>query len=159
MAGGIPENAAKLATHMFLFYYAVLADVSPPTALAPFAAAAITGARPFATMMQAWKYCLPAFLVPFMFCLTPDGMGLLLLGQPLDIFVTTLSSCIAVAALAAGFGGWIIARANLAERLIAGAGGLALLYADAIYDVIGLLILAAAIAIHAWRIGSTKPAQ
>ena len=55
---GIPEPAA----HMFMFYYAVLADVSPPTALAPFAAAALTGGRPFATMRQAWKYTLPAFL-------------------------------------------------------------------------------------------------
>ena len=148
---GVPEAAA----HMFLFYYAVLADVSPPTALAPFAAAAITRGQPFATMMQAWKYCLPAFLVPFMFCLTPDGLGLLLQGSALNILVTTVSSCIAVAALAACFGGWIVARATWTERLIAGAGGLGLLYADAIYDVVGLLLLAAAIGIHAWRIGSS----
>jgi TRAP transporter 4TM/12TM fusion protein len=62
-------GVAEPAAHMFLFYYAVLADVSPPTALAPFAAAAITRGEAFATMMQAWKYCLPAFLMPFMFCL------------------------------------------------------------------------------------------
>ena len=147
---GVPEAAA----HMFLFYYAVLADVSPPTALAPFAASAITRGAPFPTMMQAWKYCLPAFLVPFMFCLTPDGMGLLLQGQPLDIVVTIISSCVAVAALAAAFGGWIVRSATLIERTIAGAAGLALLYADAAYDVIGLLILAVALAIHSYRIRS-----
>jgi TRAP transporter 4TM/12TM fusion protein len=72
---GVPEAAA----HMFIFYYAVLADVSPPTALAPFAAAAITGGNPFRTTMLAWKYCLPAFLVPFMFTLSQEGAGLLLL--------------------------------------------------------------------------------
>jgi TRAP-type uncharacterized transport system fused permease subunit len=71
---GVPLPAA----HMFIFYYAVLADVSPPTALAPFAAAAICGGSPLATTMQAWKYTLPAFVVPVIFCLSPDGLGLLL---------------------------------------------------------------------------------
>ena len=62
---GVPEVAA----HMFIFYYAVLSEVSPPTALSPFAAAAITGGNPFKTTMLAWKYTLPAFIVPFMFAL------------------------------------------------------------------------------------------
>jgi TRAP-type uncharacterized transport system fused permease subunit len=123
-------GVAAPAAHMFLFYYAVLADVSPPTALAPFAAAAITRGEAFATMLQAWKYCLPAFLVPFMFCLSPDGVGLLLMGDPASIAWTFATACIAVTALAAAFGGWIIAEANLSERVVAGAAGLALFYAD-----------------------------
>ena len=68
---GVPEVAA----HMFIFYYAVLSEVSPPTALSPFAAAAITGGNPFRTMMLTWKYTLPAFLVPFTFTLNPEGLG------------------------------------------------------------------------------------
>ena len=71
---GVPDVAA----HMFIFYYAVLSEVSPPTALSPFAAAAITGGDPYKTTMQAWKYTLPAFLVPFVFVLDPQGVGLLL---------------------------------------------------------------------------------
>ena len=71
---GVPDFAA----HMFIFYYAVLSEVSPPTALSPFAAAAITGGDPYKTTMQAWKYTLPAFLVPFVFVLDPQGLGLLL---------------------------------------------------------------------------------
>src|SRR3954464_726133 len=71
---GVPDVAA----HMFIFYYAVLSEVSPPTALSPFAAAAITGGDPYKTTMQAWKYTLPAFLVPFVFVLDPQGIGLLL---------------------------------------------------------------------------------
>ena len=71
MQVGVPDVAA----HMFIFYYAVLSEVSPPTALSPFAAAAITGGNPFATMMLTWKYTLPAFLVPFVFTLTPRGAG------------------------------------------------------------------------------------
>ena len=71
---GVPAVAA----HMFIFYYAVLSEVSPPTALSPFAAAAITGGNPFKTMMLTWKYTLPAFLVPFTFTLSPEGLGVLL---------------------------------------------------------------------------------
>src|SRR4029077_12312923 len=59
-------------------YYAVLSEVSPPTALSPFAAAAITGGDPYKTTIQAWKYTLPALLVPFVFVLDPLGIGLLL---------------------------------------------------------------------------------
>src|SRR5204862_7896747 len=58
---GVPDFAA----HMFIFYYAVLSEVSPPTALSPFAAAAITGGDPYRTTLQSWKYTLPAFLLPF----------------------------------------------------------------------------------------------
>ena len=71
---GVPDVAA----HMFIFYYSVLSEVSPPTALSPFAAAAITGGDPYKTTLQAWKYTLPAFLVPFVFVLDPQGVGLLL---------------------------------------------------------------------------------
>ena len=68
---GVPDFAA----HMFIFYYAVLSEVSPPTALSPFAAAAITGGDPYQTTLQSWKYTLPAFVVPFVFVLDPAGVG------------------------------------------------------------------------------------
>ena len=59
--------------YMFIFYYAVLSEVTPPTALAAVATAAITGGNAMPTMWQAWKYTLPAFLVPFAFVLTDNG--------------------------------------------------------------------------------------
>ena len=74
---GVPDFAA----HMFIFYYAVLSEVSPPTALSPFAAAAITGGDPYKTTLQCWKYTVPAFLLPFMFVLDRSGQGLLLMGS------------------------------------------------------------------------------
>ena len=73
---GVPPFAAA----MFIFYYSVLSEVSPPTALSPFAAAAITGGKPVKTMWLTWKYTLPAFLVPFVFVLSPNGVGLLFEG-------------------------------------------------------------------------------
>ena len=83
---GVPNYAA----HMFIFYYAVLSEVSPPTALSPFAAAAITGGDPYKTTLQAWKYTLPAFLVPFVFVLDPQGVGLLIEDPDRRLDVSTL---------------------------------------------------------------------
>ena len=60
---GVPMHVA----HLLAFYFAVLSEVSPPVGLSPSAAAAVTGGNPFGSMMQAWKYSLPAFLVPFFF--------------------------------------------------------------------------------------------
>lgn len=164
---GIPAVAA----HMFVFYYAVLADVSPPTALAPFAAAALTGGNPFRTTMLAWKYCLPAFLVPFMFTLSPQGVSLLLLGDagngtlsvlgaPGTIAWTFVTACLAVGALAIAFGGYLFKAANLLERGLAALAGLALLYADPRLDLPGLGLLALVVVIHALRVRrATQPAH
>ena len=74
----VQVGVAAVAAHMFIFYYAVLSEVSPPTALSPFAAAAITGGNPLRTTMLSWKYTAPAFVVPFVFTIDPRGLGLLL---------------------------------------------------------------------------------
>jgi len=120
---GVPDFAA----HMFIFYYAVLSEVSPPTALSPFAAAAITGGDPYKTTMQAWKYTLPAFLVPFVFVLDPDGIGLLLKmpkdGTVWNIIWITFKTAIGLAALAVAAQNWAFHRTAMWERaawLIAG---------------------------------------
>lgn len=139
------------AAHMFMFYYAVLADVSPPTALAPFAASAICGGSPFRTMMQAWKYTLPAFVVPVMFCLSPDGMGLLLSGSITQIVMITLTSSIALAGFCIGAAGWITGPASTAERLAAVLGGVAMMVPDYRWQLPGALLILAVVAINSWR--------
>jgi TRAP transporter 4TM/12TM fusion protein len=144
-------GVAAIAAHMFIFYYAVLSDVSPPTALSPFAAAALTGGNPFRTMMLTWKYCLPAFLVPFMFCLSPEGLGLLLVGEPSAILPTFVTAVVAVAALAAAFGGFVRAPASLLERVLFGAAGLLLLHADSRADIAGSALLFSALTLHLLR--------
>src|SRR5436189_1127564 len=114
---GVPDFAA----HMFIFYYAVLSEVSPPTALSPFAAAAITGGDPYKTTLQCWKYTAPAFLVPFMFVLDPSGTGLLLTGSMKTlgeadwgaIALVTVTAAIGIAALAGGLQGWLLKRTTL----------------------------------------------
>jgi TRAP transporter 4TM/12TM fusion protein len=120
---GVPEVAA----HMFIFYYAVLSEVSPPTALSPFAAAAITGGGPYATTLHAWKYCLPAFVVPLAFVLEPGGVGLLLKlpkgGDVWDIVLITAETALGIVALAAAFQGWLLRKANPVEIALLTAAG------------------------------------
>ena len=144
---GVPDFAA----HMFIFYYAVLSEVSPPTALSPFAAAAITGGNPFQTMMLTWKYTLPAFLVPFAFTLSPEGAGVLLQGPAADIVRTVGTAAIGVSALAMGLGGWLRRAATMPERALAVAGGLLLFYATTVTDIMGLMLFAVAIGLHLVR--------
>jgi TRAP transporter 4TM/12TM fusion protein len=114
---GVPDYAA----HMFVFYYAVLSEVSPPTALSPFAAAAITGAGPYRTTLQAWKYTLPAFVLPFVFVTDPEGVGLLLNLAPGmnwgDVAWQILLAALGLAALAAGCQGQALRTLILPERL------------------------------------------
>ena len=141
-------GVAPVAAHMFIFYYAVLSEVSPPTALAPFAAAAITGGRPFRTMMLTWKYALPAFLVPFAFTLDPRGLGLLLRSGWGDVAISSLTAAAGVAALAMAFSGRAFRRATLIERVLAGTGGLCLFYAAPVADVVGVALAALALVLN-----------
>ena len=117
---------------MFIFYYAVLSEVSPPTALSPFAAAAITGGDPYKTTMQAWKYTLPAFLVPFVFVLDPQGVGLLMKipkdGSVWDIVIITAKTAAGLAALAAGAQNWALRRNTTVERILWILAGLLLVF-------------------------------
>jgi len=148
-------GVAPAAAHMFIFYYAVLSEVSPPTALSPLAAAALTGGNPFQTMMVTWKYTLPAFLVPFVFTLRGEGMGILLQGPIGQILWTSLTAAIGVGALAIGAGGWLRRRATFLERLLASAAGLLMMYPATTTDFIGLGGFAVVIALHFWRTRST----
>jgi TRAP transporter 4TM/12TM fusion protein len=131
---GVPDYAA----HMFIFYYAVLSEVSPPTALSPFAAAAITGGNPYRTTMMSWKYTLPAFVVPFMFVLDPAGLGLLLKGSWQDVVLSSVTAMIGIAALAAGAQNWALKRCNAFERWLLIAAGLLLVYPQPLYDAVGV---------------------
>jgi len=151
---GVPDYAA----HMFVFYYAILSEVSPPTALSCFAAAALTGGNPYRTTLYAWKYTLPAFVVPFMFTLDPKGVGLLLKGTPLDVIWTVAASFLGLTALAAGVENWLFKRTTLYERLLLIAGGLLLIYPTALYDLIGVILLAGAIASQKFRSASPEQA-
>jgi len=152
---GVPDFAA----HMFIFYYAVLSEVSPPTALSPFAAAAITGGGPYRTTMQCWKYTTPAFLIPFMFVLDPSGTGLLLtgsfktLGQADwgSILRVTITAAFGVVALAGGLQGWLFHKTTILERWLLIIAGVLLVYPAALCDYIGAAMIGITVVLQKLR--------
>jgi TRAP transporter 4TM/12TM fusion protein len=166
---GVPDYAA----HMFIFYYAVLSEVSPPTALSPFAAAAITGGDPYRTTMQAWKYTLPAFLVPFVFVLDPLGIGLLMKipkdGSVYDIIWITAVTGAGLGALSVAAQNWAIRRTTPVERGLFLLTGLLLVFPSLLEammeEITGLDIphpapfgLALGISLLLWQWFSREPA-
>ncbi len=147
----IKLGVSELAAHMFIFYYAVLSEVSPPVGLSPMAAAALTGGNAFKTMMQAWKYTLPAFVVPFMFTVHPAGLALLLeTERGADVVLVTLFALIGLLALAAAASGWGLRRTTLPERLLLAAAGLLLVYPATRLDLIAVGVVLA-VAVAQWR--------
>src|SRR2546423_6213642 len=157
---GVPDFAA----HMFIFYYAVLSEVSPPTALSPFAAAAITGGDPYKTTLQCWKYTTPAFLVPFMFVLDPSGTGLLLTGSFKtlagadwgSIALVSFTAAVGIVALAGGLQGWLFRRTSLAERIMLSVAGFLLVYPTALFDAVGFVLVVLVLVMQWLRRASTR---
>ena len=157
---GVPDYAA----HMFIFYYAVLSEVSPPTALSPFAAATLTRADPYITTLQSWKYALPAFLVPFIFVLDPIGSGLLL-EFPKGLFWgwaiwVTIGAAVGIVALAFATQGHMRRPLSIVERVVCFVAGIACTFPDLIDDyvggmvaarLIGMALLALVVAWQFWR--------
>jgi TRAP transporter 4TM/12TM fusion protein len=125
---GVPDYAA----HMFVFYYAVLSEVSPPTALSPFAASAITGAGPYRTTLMAWKYTLPAFVLPLVFVTDPEGVGLLLRLEGgmtwLDVVWQVVLATLGLAALAAACQGWLLRGLAAWERVALAVAGVLIVF-------------------------------
>jgi TRAP transporter 4TM/12TM fusion protein len=163
---GVPDYAA----HMFIFYYAVLSEVSPPTALSPFAAAAITGGSPYLTTMQAWKYTMPAFLVPFVFVCDPLGVGLLLQvpkgGSWVDIVIVAAETLAGIAILAFAFQGRFLRKSTALETILFTLGGMLLVFPELIGAILGLArvklayphIIALALAVLATLMQWMRPA-
>jgi TRAP transporter 4TM/12TM fusion protein len=157
---GVPDYAA----HMFIFYYAVLSEVSPPTALSPFAAAAICKGDPYKTTFQSWKYVAPAILVPFIFVLDPAGVALLLNGNMKnlasanwnDIGWIVFTASAGIVALAGGLQNWFILKTNFVERWVLIASGVALTYPSTMSDMAGFAGLASVIVVQWLRQAKLK---
>ncbi len=151
---GVPE----LAAHMFIFYYSILSEVSPPVGLSPLAAAALTGGRPFRTMMMAWKYTLPAFVVPFMFTIHASGMGLLLQAPWQTVAYTFTTAVFGLTALAAAVTGWFLRRATAVERLVLAVAGTVLIYPSALQDAAAIVAVLGVAAIQWFSLARAREA-
>jgi TRAP transporter 4TM/12TM fusion protein len=139
---GIPMHVA----HLLAFYFAVLSEVSPPVGLSPCAAAAITGGNPFGSMMQAWKYSLPAFLVPFYFSTTTVGYSLLILGGNWpDFLLATATSVCSLFFVSLGIIGYLRRKFPIVERVLLIITALAMVIAPIGWSIPGLAPLLAGI--------------
>lgn len=139
---GIPD----LSAHLFVFYFGIIADITPPVALAAFAAAAISGGEPIKTGIDSSKLAIAAFIIPYMFVLSPE---LLLIDTSwtyvIWMFLTAMCGMIAIGGGVVGF--WY-RKLYWYERIIAIITGLLLIYPENLSDIIGLAAFAALIAVQ-----------
>jgi TRAP transporter 4TM/12TM fusion protein len=149
---GVPDFAA----HMFVFYYALLSEVSPPTALSCFAAAAITGGNPYRTTLYAWKYTLPAFIVPFLFTVDPRGVGILLKGPAAPMAWTIFTGFLGITAIAAAVENHLLRPTHWAERLLLFAAGLMMILNEPLFDAVGIGLMAAVGIAHKLRHSASR---
>jgi len=135
-----------LAAHMFVFYFGIVADITPPVALAAYAGAAIAKSNPIKTGITATKLAITAFIIPYMFIFNPAM--LLIDTTPLKVILIITTSFIGMFALTAGIQGYLMGRIVIPLRLIAVAGGLMLIDPGHVTDIAGIVVIAAAGAAH-----------
>ncbi len=130
-----------LAAHMFAFYFGIIADVTPPVALAAFAGAGIAGSDPMRTGINASKLAIAAFVVPYIFVLNPTL--LMINATPLTVLWSTCTALFGMVGLSAAMIGYFLAPASMPMRLLFFFGGLMLIDPGLYTDAIGAGVLAA----------------
>lgn len=127
---GIPTIAA----HLFVFYYGVLSFITPPVAMAAYAAAGIAQASPIKTGYAAMRFGMAAYIIPFAFCTQP---GVLLIGTPAQIVLAIATLTLGISTIAIGFEGYMFARIGWVPRILAFAGGALIISHISTHKIIG----------------------
>ncbi|MDR2418837.1 MAG: TRAP transporter permease [Treponema sp.] len=139
---GVPVMAA----HMFVFYFGIVADITPPVALAAYAGAAIAHSNPIKTGVTATRLAITAFIIPYIFVFSPSM--LFIDTTPVQVIQIVISSCLGMFGLAAGIEGYMFRRMPAFERIMAIGGGLCLIYPGLISDIIGFSLIATVIVLQ-----------
>ena len=129
---GVPTMAA----HFFVFYFGIVADLTPPVALAAYAGAAIAQANPMKTALTATKLAIGAFIVPYVFALNPAM--LFIDTTAFEIVQICITSLVGIFAVSAALEGWFLCHMKWYERILSLIGGLMLIYPGLLTDAIGL---------------------
>ena len=133
---GIPVVAA----HFFVFYFGIVADITPPVALAAYAGSAIAKAPPMKTAFNATRLAIAAFIVPYIFAFSPamlfEGVS-----NPLQVIQICVTSLFGIFGIAAALNGFLYRNLNVVFRILLVAGGLCMLYPEPISDVIGVVVV------------------
>ncbi|WP_449622521.1 TRAP transporter permease [Robertmurraya sp. Marseille-Q9965] len=131
---GVPD----LSAHLFVFYFGIIADITPPVALAAFAAAGVSGGEPIKTGVNASKLAIAAFIIPYMFVLSPE---LLMIDTTWTYLIWVIFTALTgMMAIGAGVIGFWQRKLHWAERILGIVGGLLLIYPEGISDIVGLII-------------------
>ncbi len=139
---GVP----KVAAHFFVFYFGIVADITPPVALAAYAGSAIAKSNPMKTGVNATKLAIAAFIVPYMFAMNPS---MLLMDQGvLAAIQVIITSFLGIFGVSSALEGYIVARAPWWQRILLAAGGLSLIDPTWQTDLIGLAVIAVVVAIQ-----------
>jgi TRAP transporter 4TM/12TM fusion protein len=131
---GIPTIGA----HLFVFYFAIISAITPPVAMAVYAAAGISGSNLWRTGLAAVKIGATGFVVPYMFVYGP---ALLMIGSSTEILIAIISASIGVVVLSAGLMGWLLRGATPVERIILIAAALLLIKPGLYTDIVGCLLV------------------
>ena len=142
----IRMNVPPIAAHFFVFYFGIVADLTPPVALAAYAGAAIGQANPMKTALTSTKLAIAAFIVPYVFALNPAM--LFVNTTAWEVIGICITSVVGIFGVSAALEGYILAPMPWYLRLISAAGGLLLIYPGTVTDVIGLALVAAVLAVQ-----------
>lgn len=137
----IAPGTPVLAAHMFVFYFGIVADITPPVALAAYAGSAIAKSDPLKTGITATRLAITAFIIPFIFVLQPKM--LFINASVLDVITIILTSFVGIVAISAGMEGYFRTRMAWYERIAIVAAGLCLITPDSLTDIIGIVLVVA----------------
>lgn len=127
-----------LAAHMFVFYFGIIADVTPPVALAAYAGAGISGGNALKTGVNASKLAIAAFIIPYIFVLSP--VILMMEGTAVDLLLSTVTALIGMVALSSALIGYLADNCRTPERILLVVGGLLMIKPGLLTDVVGIAI-------------------
>ncbi len=149
---GVPMVAA----HFFVFYFGIVADLTPPVALAAYAGSAIAGSNPMKTAITSTKLAIGAFIVPYVFCLNPV---MILEGNPgfFQVVLIAITSLVGIFGVSACLEGYGITNMNWIQRILSAGAGLLLIDPNPITDVVGVGILALVLLWQFFQIKKNKP--
>lgn len=136
----------RLSSHFFVFYFGVISMVTPPVAVASYAAAEVAGADTMRISLTASRLCFVAFLIPFCFMYAPE---LLMVGNPWRIAAVFLSATVGIVGLAGAFEGWYFRRVGILARLLLFGSAMLLIGPETVTDLLGLALFLAVTA-HCW---------
>nr|WP_239544604.1 TRAP transporter permease [Virgibacillus halotolerans] len=143
-------GVSGLSAHLFIVYFSIFSAITPPVAVAAFAAAGIAGSNPNQVGLEAVRLGSVGFIVPFLFVLEP---ALLMEGLVVEIVVSIITAIIGVITLAAGVIGWLVTSTTILERILLLAGGLLTMYPGFVSDGIGIGLVVLVLAMQRRRMG------